>query len=67
MDAEGIAGAHDREHHERECFLSQSQLVQLKAELVQNPQKFGFAQSMWSTRMIINHVKKRYGRQYVAR
>jgi len=67
MDADGVAGAYHREHPGRECFLSESQLAQLKTELVQNPQKFGFAQSMWSTRMIIDHVKKRYGRQYVAR
>jgi transposase len=63
----GLDNRKDQKKDGRPCWLSPEQIVQLRTELVQNPQKFGFVQSMWSTKMVIEHVKKRYGYSYAAR
>jgi transposase len=47
--------------------MTPEQLAQLKKDLVQNPQTFGFLQSMWTTKMVIQHVQKRYRITYAAR
>ena len=67
MDAEGITASHHRVHPGKQSFLSPSQLVSLQKQLMQSPQSFGFASTVWSTRMIIQHIKKQYGIQYAAR
>jgi len=67
MDGQGIAGAYSKKIPGRNSRLDKSQLVRLRNDLVQNPQSFGFSQSFWTTQMILEHVKKRYGTRYVAR
>ena len=67
MDKKGIAGAYSKKIPGRNSRLDKSHLVLLRNDLVQNPQSFGFSQSFWTTQMIVEHVKKRYGARYVAR
>ena len=67
MNIEGIAASHHRVHPGAQSFLSANQLVSLKEELISGPQKFGFDQHVWSTRMIISHVQKKYHVRYTAR
>lgn len=67
LDQEGVNASHHRTHPGRISFLNESQLMNLQNELMQDPQKFGFTQSMWSTKMVIKHVKKRYGFKYATR
>jgi len=67
MNQEGVKASHHRIHPGAKSFLSVNQLASLKKELILGPQKFGFNQHVWSTRMIISHVQKRYHTQYTAR
>ncbi len=67
MNQEGVTASHHRIHPGAKSFLSVNQLASLKKELVLGPQKFRFNQHVWSTRMIISHVQKRYHTQYTAR
>lgn len=67
MNIEGVTASHHRIHPGAESFLSVNQLTSLKKELITGPEKFGFNQYVWSTRMIIFHVQKRYHTQYTAR
>lgn len=67
MNAEGVTASHHRIHPGAKSFLSVNQLTTLKKELIIGPEKFGFNQYVWSTRMIISHVQKRYHTQYTAR
>ncbi len=60
MNQEGITASHHRIHPGAKSFLSVNQLTSLKKELVLGPQKFRFNQHVWSTRMIISHVQKRW-------
>lgn len=67
MNVEGVIASHHRIHPGAKPFLSVNQLTSLKKELIRGPDKFGFNQYVWSTRMIIAHVQKRYHTQYTAR
>jgi transposase len=67
MNVEGVTASHHRIHPGAKPFLSVTQLTSLKKELITGPEKFGFNQYVWSTRMIIAHVQKRYHIQYTAR
>jgi len=67
MNQEGVKASHHRVHTGAKSFLSVNQLASLKKELILGPQKFRFNQHVWSTRMIISHVQKRYHTQYTAR
>ena len=67
MNTEGVTASHHRIHPGAQSFLSVNQLTSLKKELITGPEKFGFNQYVWSTRMIISHVQKRYHTQYTAR
>ena len=67
MNIEGVTASHHRIHPGAKSFLSANQLTSLKKELITGPEKFGFNQYVWSTRMIVFHVQKRYHTQYTAR
>lgn len=67
MDKEGITASHRRKYSASRCFLSEKQLLSLRNDLILGPQKFGFNQFMWSTRMVITHVTKKYKTTYSAR
>lgn len=67
MNVEGVIASHHRIHPGAKPFLSVNQLTSLKKELIRGPDKFGFNQYVWSTRMVIAHVQKRYHTQYTAR
>lgn len=67
MNIEGVTASHHRIHPGAKSFLSVNQLASLTKELVFGPQKSGFNQHVWSTRMIIQHVQKRYHTRYTAR
>jgi len=63
----GLDRRKNKKQEGRPSWMSPEQLAQLKKDLMQNPQTFGFLQSMWTTRMVIQHVQKRYRITYAAR
>ena len=67
MDEEGITASHRKKYTGSRCFLSEKQLVSLRKDLISSPEKFGFNQFIWSTRMVITHVDKKYNALYSAR
>lgn len=67
IQRKGLDNRTDQKRKGRICWLNLQQITQLQKELMQNPQEFGFSQSMWSTKMVIEHVKKRYRYRYAAR
>ena len=67
MDKEGITASHRKKYSGSRCFLNKKQLVSLRDDLISGPEKFGFNQFMWSTRMVITHVNKKYNTLYSAR
>ncbi len=67
MDEEGISASHRKKYSGSRCFLNEKQLVSLRNDLISGPEKFGFNQFMWSTRMVITHVNKKYNTLYSAR
>ncbi len=67
MNREGISASHRKKYSGSRCFLDKKQLVSLRDDLISGPEKFGFNQFMWSTRMVITHVNKKYNILYSAR
>ncbi len=67
MDEEGISASRRKKYSGSRCFLNEKQLVSLRNDLISGPEKFGFNQFMWSTRMVITHVNKKYNILYSAR
>ena len=67
MNREGISASHRKEYSGSRYFLNKKQLVSLRNDLISGPEKFGFSQFMWSTRMVITHVNKKYNILYSAR
>ena len=67
MNREGISASHRKKYSGSRCFLNKKQLVSLRDDLISDPEKFGFGQFMWSTRMVITHVNEKYNILYSAR
>ena len=63
----GLKSRYDIKKQGRQCWMSAKQLEQLRKDLMQSPERHGFASTVWSTRMIVQYVKNKYGFSYVAR
>lgn len=51
----------------RPKFLSASQLKILQQQLLKEPAKFGYSGAFWSTRLVQEHVKQKFGVLFVDR
>jgi len=51
----------------RPKFLSTSQLKILRKQLLKEPTKFGHSEPFWSTRLVQEHVKQKFGVLFVDR
>lgn len=60
----GLQGTYDKKQPGRPTLLAKKQL---KKDLIAGPQKFGFSKQLWTTRMVQEHVRKKYGISYVDR
>ena len=47
--------------------LSPKQIAELRADLIAGPQKHGFESEMWTGRMMVEHVRRKYGIEHVPR
>ncbi len=61
---EGIRARHERPGRGRKHKLSESQMRQLGADLKAGPQTCGFESSLWDSRLISLHIRKKFGVQY---
>jgi len=60
----GIVGRYDIVNPGTPSRPDGEQLSQLKADLVAGPQSCGFESGMWTAKLMIPHIKKKYGVQY---
>lgn len=63
----GLQGAYDIKQAGRPKRLTEKQLRGLKKDLLMGPQKFGFSKQLWTTRMVQDHIRKKYHVEYVDR
>ncbi|HID30633.1 MAG TPA: IS630 family transposase [Desulfobacterales bacterium] len=63
----GLQGAYDVKQPGRPKRLTDRQLKSLRKDLLAGPEKFGFEKQLWTTRMVQEHVRRRYGVSYVDR
>ena len=47
--------------------LSPEQIAELRADLIAGPQKHDFESEMWTGRMMVEHVRRKYNIEYVPR
>lgn len=63
----GLQGAHDIKQPGRPRRLTDQQLKNLRKDLIVGPEKFGFSKQLWNTRMVQEHVRRKYKVSYVDR
>ena len=63
----GLDGIHDQKRDGPECRLDPDQLARLRDDLVAGPRACGFGHGVWTARLVVAHVKKKYGVQYAER
>jgi len=61
----GLDGARDVKQPGRPKRLTEKQLKGLRDDLIAGPEKFGFGKQLWTTRMVQEHVRRKYGVSYV--
>lgn len=67
FEKKGLKCAKDKPRSGRPRRLSSKQLLALKKELVRAPTGLGYSEGFWSTRLVQEHVKKRFRKRFVAR
>ena len=60
----GLKGRYDKVRPGMQCKLDDSQLECLRADLIAGPQKCGFTSNVWTARLVLIYVKKKYGVMY---
>ena len=63
----GILGRYEMMQEGRPCRLNSKQFAQLYADIKDGPNKCGFESNVWTCRIIVIHVKKKFGIQYTER
>jgi len=60
----GITGRHDELKPGRRRRPDEDQLVRLRGDMIAGPRSCGFESGMWTAKLLIPHIKKKYGVQY---
>ena len=63
----GLDGVYDQKRDGPECRMNQKQLGQLRDDLIAGPQKCGFGHGIWTSPLVVMHVKRKYGVKYTDR
>lgn len=63
----GLKRLHDEHRSGRPSMLRVEELKALRRDLTRGPKANGFDAPFWTTRMAMEHVKRRYGKEYRAR
>jgi transposase len=64
FDAEGIDGLRMKSGRGRHSFITDEQKEQLKTDLSQSPETFGYNTASWSGPLVRNHLETAYGVVY---
>ena len=63
----GLDGMYDQKRDGRKCKLSDRQLKQPRAGLIAGPQKCGSGSGVWTSRLVVAYVKRKFGVRYAGR
>jgi len=67
LEEDGLNGAVDKTRSGRPKRLSVKQLTVLRRDLLKEPAKYGYAYGMWETKLVQEHVRKKFNTQFVDR
>lgn len=63
-NAEGLSGLDEKPGRGLKSRLTKQQKAQLKEDLTHSPKEFGFSSNLWSGKILITHIKKKYKAEY---
>ncbi len=63
---DGFGGICDETRPGASCKLTPEQLRQLRTDLIAGPDRCGFESSLWTARLLIVHVGKKFGAMYAS-
>jgi transposase len=63
----GLKKLHDEQRSGRPSMLSTEQLKELRRDLVRGPRVNGFDAPFWTTKIVQEHVRRKFGKEYRAR
>jgi len=64
VNAEGLAGLDEKPGRGRKSRLTDDQRTQLTADLKQSPHTFGFAGTLWTGKLLREHIATKFKVQY---
>jgi transposase len=67
LNNSGFEGLKDKSGRGRKSKLSNSDKLQLKAEINSSPETFGYQQSRWDGKLLSHHLNLHYGIQFKVR
>lgn len=67
FENKGLKGIADKKQTGRPKRLLEKHLKALRKDLIQPPEKFGYAYGMWDTKIVQEHVKKKFGKHFGGR
>jgi transposase len=63
----GLKSLHDEHRSGRPLKLSAEELKEMRHDLIRGPKANGFDAPFWTTKIVQEHVKRKYGKEYRAR
>lgn len=63
----GLRRLHDEHRSGRPSILDAKELKELRRDLLRGPKANGFDAPFWTTKMVQEHVRRKYGKEYRAR
>ncbi|KXB08733.1 hypothetical protein AKJ56_00535 [candidate division MSBL1 archaeon SCGC-AAA382N08] len=64
FDESGVEGLWDEERPGRPSKISGSEKERLREDLKGSPKDFGYESEVWSTKMVLDHLREEYGVEY---
>lgn len=64
VQTEGIGRRHDHAPPGRSCLLADAQTRELVSDLDAGPERCGFESSLWDSRLVRIHIKRKFGVEY---
>ncbi|KXA97364.1 hypothetical protein AKJ39_03385 [candidate division MSBL1 archaeon SCGC-AAA259J03] len=64
FDESGVEGLWDEKRSGRPSKLSESEKERLREDLKGSPKEFGYESEVWSTKMVLDHLREEYGVEY---
>ena len=67
LQDDGLAGAMPKKQPGRPSRLTRKQLKSLRRDILKLPEKFGYSSGFWSTRLVREHVEKKFKASFTPR